>query len=38
MASTPTAMTLSSTEYGLIVVPVTAGVACCVATGNKKLH
>ena len=35
---TSTSITLSITGIGLIVLPISAGVACTLSLGNKVLH
>ena len=37
-AATSTSTTLSVTGIGLIVLPISAGVACTISLGNKILH
>ena len=38
IAATSTSITLSVTGIGLIVLPISAGIACCLSLGNKILH
>ena len=38
IASTSTSITLSITGIGLIVLPISAGIACGISLGNKVLH
>ena len=38
IAATTTSITLSFTGIGLIVLPISAGVACALSLGNKILH
>ena len=38
IAATSTSITLSVTGIGLIVLPISAGIACTVSLGNKILH
>ena len=38
IAATSTSITLSITGIGLIVLPISAGVACALSLGNKILH
>ena len=38
IASTSTSITLSITGIGLIVLPISAGIACGISLGNKILH
>ena len=38
IAATSTSITLSITGIGLIVLPISAGVACGISLGNKILH
>ena len=38
IAATSTSITLSVTGIGLIVLPISAGIACGISLGNKKLH
>ena len=38
IAATTTSITLSVTGIGLIVLPISAGVACALSLGNKILH
>ena len=38
IAATSTSITLSITGVGLIILPITAGVACALSLGNKILH
>ena len=38
VGATSTSITLSITGIGLIVVPISAGIACCLSLGNKILH
>ena len=38
IAATSTSITLSVTGIGLIVLPISAGVACSLSLGNKILH
>ena len=38
IAATSTSITLSVTGIGLIVSPITAGIACGLSLGNKVLH
>ena len=38
IAATSTSITLSVTGIGLIVLPISAGIACGISLGNKVLH
>ena len=38
IVATSTSITLSSTGIGLIVLPISAGIACSLSLGNKILH
>ena len=38
IATTSTSLTLSVTGIGLIVLPISAGIACGLSLGNKVLH
>ena len=38
IAATSTSITLSITGIGLIILPISAGIACAVSLGNKILH
>ena len=38
IAATSTSITLSITGIGLINLPISAGIACTLSFGNKKLH
>ena len=38
IAATSTSITLSITGIGLIVLPISAGIACGLSLGNKILH
>ena len=38
IGATPTSITLSITGIGLIVLPISAGIACSLSVGNKVLH
>ena len=38
IAATATSITLLVTGIGLIVLPISAGIACAISLGNKKLH
>ena len=38
IAATSTSITLSITGIGLIVLPISAGIACALSLGNKVLH
>ena len=38
IAATSTSITLSVTGIGLIVLPISAGIACALSLGNKILH
>ena len=38
IAATSTSITLSITGIGLIVLPISAGIACTLSLGNKILH
>ena len=38
VATTPTSITLSITGIGLIVLPISAGIACALSLSNKILH
>ena len=38
IAATSTSITLSVTGIGLIVLPISAGIACALSLGNKVLH
>ena len=37
-AATSTSITLSVTGIGLIILPISAGIACTLSLGNKVLH
>ena len=37
-AATSTSITLSIAGIGLIILPISAGIACCLSLGNKVLH
>ena len=37
-AATSTSITLSITGIGLIILPISAGIACTLSLGNKVLH
>ena len=37
-ATTSTSVTLSVTGFGLIILPISAGIACILSLGNKILH
>ena len=36
--ATSTSVTLSITGFGLIILPISAGIACTLSLGNKVLH
>ena len=38
IGATSTSITLSATGIGLIVLPISAGIACILSLGNKVLH
>ena len=38
IAATSTSITLSITDIGLIILPISAGIACTLSLGNKVLH
>ena len=38
IAATSTSITLSVTGVGLIILPISAGIACTLSLGNKVLH
>ena len=38
IATTSTSITLSITGIGLIILPISAGIACSLSLGNKILH
>ena len=38
IGSTTTSITLSVTGVGLIILPISAGIACTLSLGNKVLH
>ena len=38
IGATSTSITLSITSIGLIVLPISAGLACTLSLGNKVLH
>ena len=38
IAATSTSITLSITGVGLIILPISAGIACTLSLGNKVLH
>ena len=38
IAATSTSITLSVTGIGLIILPISAGIACALSLGNKVLH
>ena len=38
IAATSTSITLSITGLGLIILPISAGIACTLSLGNKVLH
>ena len=38
IAATSTSITLSITGIGLIILPISAGIACGLSLGNKVLH
>ena len=38
IGATSTSLTLSITGIGLIVLPISAGIACGLSSGNKILH
>ena len=38
IAATSTSITLSVTGFGLIILPISAGIACGLSLGNKVLH
>ena len=37
-AATSTSITLSVTGFGLIILPISAGIACTLSLGNKIIH
>ena len=38
IAATSTSITLSVTGVGLIILPISAGIACVISLGNEVLH
>ena len=38
IAATSTSITLSVTGFGMIILPISAGIACGLSLGNKVLH
>ena len=38
IGTTSTSISLSVTGVGLIILPISAGIACCLSLGNKILH
>ena len=38
IATTSTSITLSVTGFGLIILPISAGIACTLSLGKKILH
>ena len=38
IAATSTSITLSVTGFGLVILPISAGIACTLSLGNKVLH
>ena len=38
IGATSTSITLSVTGFGLIILPISAGIACGLSLGNKVLH
>ena len=38
IGATSTSITLSVTGFGLIILPISAGIACTLSLGNKVLH
>ena len=38
IAATSTSITLSVTGFGMIILPISAGIACTLSLGNKVLH
>ena len=38
IGATSTSITLSITGIGLIILPISAGIACTLSLGNKVLH
>ena len=38
IAATSTSITLSVTGFGLVILPISAGIACTLSLGNKILH
>ena len=38
IGATSTSITLSITGFGLIILPISAGIACALSLGNKVLH
>ena len=38
IGATPTSKTLSVTGVGLIILPISAGIACILSLGNKIIH
>ena len=38
IGATSTSITLSITGFGLIILPISAGIACTLSLGNKVLH
>ena len=38
IGTTTTSITLSVTGFGLIILPISAGIACTLSLGNKVLH
>ena len=38
IGATSTSITLSVTRFGMIILPISAGIACALSLGNKVLH
>ena len=38
IGATSTSITLSITGFGLIILPISAGIACTLSLGNKVIH
>ena len=38
IGATSTSISLSFTDVGLIILPISAGIACILSLGNKVLH
>ena len=38
IAATSTSITLSVTDFGLVILTISAGIACGLSSGNKVLH